>query len=85
MVDLAGSERLKKTQAQGERMKEGIKINEGLLALGNVISSLSEVGQRRKTDSPQRQNRTHIPYRDSQLTRLLQGKIINMQILSFIY
>ncbi len=85
MVDLAGSERLKKTQAQGERMKEGIKINEGLLALGNVISSLSEVGQRRKTDSPQRQNRTHIPYRDSQLTRLLQGNIINMQILSFIY
>jgi hypothetical protein len=85
LVDLAGSERLKKTQAQGERMKEGIKINEGLLALGNVISSLSEVGQRRKTDSPQRQNRTHIPYRDSQLTRLLQGKIINMQILSFIY
>jgi kinesin family protein 4/21/27 len=85
LVDLAGSERLKKTQAQGERMKEGIKINEGLLALGNVISSLSEVGQRRKTDSPQRQNRTHIPYRDSQLTRLLQGNIINMQILSFIY
>lgn len=38
MVDLAGSERLKRTAAQGERMKEGISINSGLLALGNVIS-----------------------------------------------
>ena len=73
LVDLAGSERLKKTQALGEQMKEGIKINEGLLALGNVISSLSDVGQRRKTDA--RQSRTHIPYRNSQLTRLLQGNL----------
>ena len=63
LVDLAGSERLKKTMAQGERMKEGIKINEGLLALGNVISALTETAQ----------NRKHIPYRDSKLTRLLQG------------
>jgi hypothetical protein len=38
MVDLAGSEMLKRTAAQGERMKEGISINSGLLALGNVIS-----------------------------------------------
>jgi hypothetical protein len=38
MVDLAGSEKLKKTAAQGDRMKEGISINSGLLALGNVIS-----------------------------------------------
>jgi hypothetical protein len=38
MVDLAGSERLKRTAAQGERMKEGISINSGLSALGNVIS-----------------------------------------------
>ncbi len=73
LVDLAGSERLKKTHAQGERMKEGIKINEGLLALGNVISSLSNTNQRRKTDSPLKQGRIHTPYRDSQLTRLLQG------------
>jgi hypothetical protein len=63
LVDLAGSERLKKTMAQGERMKEGIKINEGLLALGNVISALTETAQTRQ----------HIPYRDSKLTRLLQG------------
>jgi hypothetical protein len=39
MVDLAGSERLKRTAAQGDRMKEGISINSGLLALGNVISA----------------------------------------------
>ena len=39
MVDLAGSERLKRTAAQGERMKEGISINSGLLVLGNVISA----------------------------------------------
>lgn len=64
MVDLAGSERLKRTAAQGERMKEGISINSGLLALGNVISALSEPAK----------NRGHIPYRDSKLTRLLQGE-----------
>lgn len=39
MVDLAGSERLKRTAAQGERMREGISINSGLSALGNVISA----------------------------------------------
>ena len=39
MVDLAGSERLKRTAAQGERMREGISINSGLLVLGNVISA----------------------------------------------
>ncbi|EPB71391.1 kinesin motor domain protein [Ancylostoma ceylanicum] len=61
LVDLAGSERLKKTQAEGARKMEGIRINEGLLALGNVISALSEQGGNR-----------HIPYRDSKITRLLQ-------------
>ncbi|KAL7421653.1 hypothetical protein Q5752_003422 [Cryptotrichosporon argae] len=65
MVDLAGSERLKRTAAQGDRMKEGISINSGLLALGNVISALSEPAK----------NRGHIPYRDSKLTRMLQDSI----------
>ncbi len=41
-VDLAGSERIKRTGAEGQRMKEGININQGLLALGNVISALSD-------------------------------------------
>jgi kinesin family protein 4/21/27 len=41
-VDLAGSERIKKTGAIGTTMKEGININMGLLALGNVISSLTD-------------------------------------------
>lgn len=63
MVDLAGSERAKKTGATGERFKEGVNINKGLLALGNVISALCEEG-----------SRGHIPYRDSKLTRLLQGR-----------
>ncbi|CAE7867835.1 KIN4C, partial [Symbiodinium sp. KB8] len=41
LVDLAGSERAKKTQAEGQRLMEGININKGLLALGNVIKALS--------------------------------------------
>lgn len=67
LVDLAGSERAKKTGATGERFKEGVNINKGLLALGNVISALCEEG-----------NRGHVPYRDSKLTRLLQGECINL-------
>ncbi|KAL4003536.1 Kinesin motor domain family protein [Acanthocheilonema viteae] len=65
LVDLAGSERLKKTQAEGERMREGIKINEGLLALGNVIASLTD---------PNATGR-HIPYRVTKITRLLQDSL----------
>ena len=64
-MDLAGSERQKKTKADGERLKEGININMGLLSLGNVISALGD--EKRGPDS-------HIPYRDSKLTRLLQVK-----------
>ncbi|CEI90688.1 hypothetical protein RMCBS344292_05005 [Rhizopus microsporus] len=64
-VDLAGSERLKRTHAQGDRAREGIAINSGLLALGNVISALGD--ETRKA--------THIPYRDSKLTRLLQDSL----------
>ncbi|XP_069130864.1 chromosome-associated kinesin KIF4A-like [Argopecten irradians] len=65
LVDLAGSERAKRTQAEGERFKEGININRGLLALGNVISALGEENSKRN----------HIPYRDSKLTRLLQDSL----------
>ncbi|XP_070152318.1 chromosome-associated kinesin KIF4 [Polyergus mexicanus] len=64
LVDLAGSERSKKTQATGERFKEGVNINKGLLALGNVISQLGD-------GAPG----TYIGYRDSKLTRLLQDSL----------
>ncbi|KAL0819827.1 hypothetical protein ABMA28_007853 [Loxostege sticticalis] len=64
LVDLAGSERIKKTKASGERLKEGVKINQGLLALGNVISALGDGT-----------NRSFISYRDSKLTRLLQDSL----------
>uniref|UniRef100_A0A670JF76 Kinesin family member 21B n=1 Tax=Podarcis muralis TaxID=64176 RepID=A0A670JF76_PODMU len=64
-VDLAGSERLKRTGATGERAKEGISINCGLLALGNVISALGDQSKRA----------LHVPYRDSKLTRLLQDSL----------
>ena len=64
-VDLAGSERLKRTGATGDRAKEGISINSGLLALGNVISAL---GDKSKKSS-------HVPYRDSKITRLLQDSL----------
>ncbi|XP_017004152.2 kinesin-like protein KIF21A [Drosophila takahashii] len=64
-VDLAGSERLKRTQATGERAREGISINCGLLALGNCISALGDKSKRA----------LHVPYRDSKLTRLLQDSL----------
>lgn len=63
-VDLAGSERLKNTGASGDRAKEGISINAGLASLGKVISQLSN-----------RHSGTHISYRDSKLTRLLQDSL----------
>ncbi|XP_062486161.1 kinesin-like protein KIF17 isoform X4 [Pezoporus occidentalis] len=63
LVDLAGSERQSKTRAVGERLKEAIKINLSLSALGNVISALVD-GKCK-----------HVPYRDSKLTRLLQDSL----------
>ena len=63
LVDLAGSERVKKTGATEMRLEEAKKINLSLLALGNIISALSD----NKTN--------HISYRDSKLTRLLQESL----------
>ncbi|XP_015683963.1 kinesin-like protein KIF3C, partial [Protobothrops mucrosquamatus] len=63
LVDLAGSERQSKMGAPGERPKEASKINLSLSALGNVISALVDGKS------------THIPYRDSKLTRLLQDSL----------
>jgi Kinesin motor domain len=65
-VDLAGSERQKRTRAEGQRLKEGIEINKGLLTLGNVISALGD---------PKKRGKAFVPYRDSKLTRLLKGSL----------
>ncbi|XP_057354523.1 kinesin-like protein KIF27 isoform X7 [Manis pentadactyla] len=64
-VDLAGTERVTKTGNTGERFKESILINSGLLALSNVISALGD--PRRKS--------SHIPYRDAKITRLLKDSL----------
>lgn len=63
LVDLAGSERQTKTGAAGIRLKEATKINLSLSTLGNVISALVDGKS------------THIPYRNSKLTRLLQDSL----------
>ena len=63
MVDLADSERKNKTKAKGDRLKEGININMGLLILGNLISVLG--GENRGSNS-------QIPYR---LTRFIQDSL----------
>uniref|UniRef100_A0A452GBF5 Kinesin-like protein n=1 Tax=Capra hircus TaxID=9925 RepID=A0A452GBF5_CAPHI len=63
LVDLAGSERQAKTGATGQRLKEATKINLSLSTLGNVISALVDGKS------------THVPYRNSKLTRLLQDSL----------
>jgi kinesin family member 5 len=63
LVDLAGSEKVGKTGAAGKRLEEAKNINKSLTTLGQVITSL--------TDSKS----THIPYRDSKLTRVLQDSL----------
>merc|ERR1719188_1898699 len=62
VVDLAGSERIKKSGAAGAQFKEATNINKSLLALGNVVSSLAA-------------KKKHVPFRDSKLTRILDGSL----------
>jgi len=64
LVDLAGSERLKKSESVGIRLKEAVHINTSLTALGKVIMSLDPSSEM-----------SHIPYRDSKLTRVLQNSL----------
>ncbi|KAL2142678.1 hypothetical protein VTI28DRAFT_833 [Corynascus sepedonium] len=63
LVDLAGSEKVGKTGASGQTLEEAKKINKSLSALGMVINAL--------TDGKS----SHIPYRDSKLTRILQESL----------
>lgn len=63
LVDLAGSEKVSKSGAEGQVLDEAKNINKSLSALGNVISSLADG------------NKSHIPYRDSKLTRILQESL----------
>lgn len=62
MIDLAGSERGSSTKCIGQRFKEGASINKSLLALGNCINKLADGSK-------------HIPYRDSNMTRILKDSL----------
>jgi len=67
LVDLAGSERAESTGATGDRLKEGCAINQSLSSLGNVISALADKSMGKKN--------VFVPYRNSQLTYLLQDAL----------
>ena len=85
LVDLAGSERVAVTGATGKRLQESKRINASLSALGNVISALTAHAAADTSSNPSsasassaaaaRAPRSHIPYRDSKLTRLLEDSL----------
>lgn len=68
LVDLAGSEKAGQTEATGQRLKEGCAINKSLTVLGNCISVLADKAMGKQAKSV-------VPYRDSNLTRILQNAL----------
>src|SRR5690606_16598754 len=74
LIDLAGSERAAESK---ERQKEGSHINRSLLTLGTVIARLSEIRDKSGDTS-------HLPYRDSKLTRLLQPALSGNSLVSIL-
>jgi kinesin family protein C2/C3 len=62
LVDLAGSERVDRSEVTGDRLREAQHINKSLSALGDVISALA-------------QKTSHVPYRNSKLTQVLQSSL----------
>ncbi|KAF9879978.1 kinesin family protein [Colletotrichum karsti] len=79
LIDLAGSEKAAESK---ERRTEGSHINKSLLTLGTVISKLSE--HKDKDGKAADKDGKHLPYRDSKLTRLLQGALSGGSLVSIL-
>ncbi|KAI1504448.1 kinesin-domain-containing protein [Biscogniauxia marginata] len=79
LIDLAGSEKAAESK---ERRTEGSHINKSLLTLGTVISKLSE--HKDKEGKGAGKDANHLPYRDSKLTRLLQGALSGNSLVSIL-
>ncbi|ORY65850.1 kinesin motor domain-containing protein [Pseudomassariella vexata] len=77
LIDLAGSEKAAETK---DRRIEGSHINKSLLTLGTVISKLSDAKDKDGKDKDGK----HLPYRDSKLTRLLQGALSGNSLVSIL-
>ena len=74
MIDLAGSERAYKTDNTGQRLREGRNINRSLLSLANCINALADKSKKI----------SHVPYRDSKLTRLLRDSLSGTSVSAMI-
>ena len=74
MIDLAGSERAYKTDNTGQRLREGRNINRSLLSLANCINALADKSKKV----------SHVPYRDSKLTRLLRDSLSGTSVSAMI-